>query len=641
MAFKRVNPVVLLIAGTILWVSVAFGATESLGNGFSHHGVATPVSCHRGVVSTKDGNGRDTVLAWLFDCRGGYAVLMMDAATGASEEIPMPFPPGGDCPYASILSSGNKFYTHFNSHFAEFDPASRTFTFSAETAPQMAMAMTEDDAGVIWSASYPNSGVVSFDPATRAFKDYGSVYKQNWAQYPRYVAADDKGWVYLGVGTTAAQVLAVNSQSGETRVLFPEEERTHGSGVVYRYMNGRVYGYAGNGGADSWYEFYDGTRTKCVEPAGLAKKAMIADSQGLFHREFPSGKVLETCDLVDRVLVVADPKTGEKTTAKFEYSSEGAHIMGVAAAPDGSLCGGTAFPMRFFSYNPKTDSWINRDTYGQWNTVARQGDRFFVGGYGGGFLLEWDPANEWIPTEKGNAVSNPLFLAECAPAINRPHELLAHPDGKRLVLAGTPGYGLTGGGLYFWDRESSAGVLVEHTSLLPEHSTASLAAIADDRLLGGTTTSPGTGGEKKATTAELYILNMANRQIEWHEVALPGVQEYTDLCSVPKGLIFGVADTHLFFVFDPAQRKVVHREDTASGPGATCYQQGPRIFVTAPDGTIYMLFRKGIARVNPDTYAITMVAESPVPIQVGGDFVDGRIYFGNGSHLYSCQLPAD
>lgn len=617
----------------------ALAATEALGNGFFHHGVATPVSCHRGTVSTADGEGRDTVLAWLFDCRGGYALLMIDAATGKSEEVPMPFPPGGDCPYASILSSKNKFYTHFNSHFAEFDPVTRGFTFSVKTTPQMAMAMTEDDAGVIWSATYPDSGVVSFDPATRAFKDYGSVYKQNWAQYPRYVAVDDKGWVYLGVGTTAAQVLALNLQSGETLPLFPEEERSHGSGCAYRYTNGRVYGYAGGGVPISWYEFYNGVRTKCEEPSGISRKPVIADSQGLLHREFPSGKRLETCDLVERVLVVEDPKTGEKTTSSFQYTSEGAHIMGVAGSPDGTVCGGTAFPMRFFSYNPKADAWINRDTYGQWNTVARQGDRFFVGGYGGGFLLEWDPAKEWVPTEKGKADSNPLFLGECAPAINRPHELLAHPDGKRLVLAGTPGYGLTGGGLFFWDREAASGTLVEHTNLIPEHATTSLAAVPGDKLLGGTTTSPGTGGEKKASAAALYIIDMVNKQIEWHEAAIAGVQEYTDLCSGPNGLVYGVADSRLFFVFDPAQRKVVHQEDTSAGLGTTCHQQGPRVFVTAPGGAVYMLFHKGVARVNPDTHAITMVAESPIPIHVGGDFVGDRIYFGNGSHLYSYQFP--
>ena len=107
--------------------------------------------------------------------------------------------------------------------------------------------------------------------------------------------------------------------------------------------------------------------------------------------------------------------------------------------------------MRFFSYDPAADSWVNRASYGQWNTVARQGDRFFVGGYGGGFLLEWDPAQEWVATEKGKEGCNPQWHTQCTPPIHRPHDLLAHPDGKTLVLAGTPGYGYTGGGLLFWD----------------------------------------------------------------------------------------------------------------------------------------------------------------------------------------------
>ena len=57
--------------------------TEELGNGFRFHGVATPVSNHRGTVATVDGAGRDVVLVWLFDHRGGYALLLLDAQTGA------------------------------------------------------------------------------------------------------------------------------------------------------------------------------------------------------------------------------------------------------------------------------------------------------------------------------------------------------------------------------------------------------------------------------------------------------------------------------------------------------------------------------------------------------------------------------
>jgi len=622
----------------LVWAQVVSAETEDLGNGFLHHGVATPVSNHRGTVATVDGEGRNVVLVWLFDHRGGYALLMIDAETGESEELPMPFPPGGDCPYASVLSSDNKFYTHFNSHFVEFDPEERAFTFFHKTAPRMAMGMTEDDNGVIWSVTYPQSGVVSFDPKTREFTDYGHVYKQNWPQYQRYVAADDAGWIYFGIGSTASQIIAFDPETGEGKPMIAEDERAQGAGYVYRDMNGKVYGYISNA-RDNWYEFYEGEGKKIGTHEQIEKKPIITSSQGLFHRDFPDGKKLKTCDLVNRVLVVEDPKTGEVKELEFDYTSEGAHIMGLATAPDGTICGGTAFPMRFFSYNPATDEWTNRAGYGQWNTVAPLGDRFFVGGYGGGFLLEWDPSQEWVATKKGDEDSNPLFLTQCSPTINRPHDLLPHPDGKTLVLAGTPGYGFTGGGLLFWDRETRTPTVIEHTDIIPEHSTVSLVALPDGKLLGGTTTGAGTGGEKKAEQAELYIMDMATKQIEWHEVVFPGVQGYTDMCHGPDGLIYGIAEQSRFFVFDPAQRKVVHEQDIKAEFGPTTSQQGPRVLVIAPDKTTYILFRKGIARIDPADFSITMLAESPVGIGPGGDILNGRIYFGSGSHLYSYGVP--
>ncbi|MFH1269394.1 MAG: hypothetical protein ABIK89_27000, partial [Planctomycetota bacterium] len=440
LAFLAGVPLVALVAGA------ALAETEDLGGGFLHHGVATPASNHRGTVATVDGEGRNVVLVWLFDHRGGYALLAIGAETGESVEYPMPFPPGGDCPYASILSSSNKFYTHFNSHFVEFDPQKRAFTFFQKTAPQMAMGMTEDDSGVIWSVTYPQSGVVSFNPETREFKDYGHVYRQNWAQYQRYVAADDAGRLYFGIGSTASQIIAFDPQTGKGEPMIPEDERTKGAGYVYRDLDGKVYGYA-SGGGDAWYEFHQGKGTKIGKHDRVEKKPIITSHQGLFHQDFPDGKKLVSSDLITRTLVVQDPKAGETKTLPFNYESHGAHVMGLAAAPGGTISGGTAFPMRFFSYNPETDKWTNDDSYGQWNTVVVQGDRFFVGGYGGGFLLEWDPSAKWVPTVKGKEESNPRFLTECSPPIHRPHELLAHPDGKTIVLAGTPGYGYTGGGL--------------------------------------------------------------------------------------------------------------------------------------------------------------------------------------------------
>ena len=247
------------------------------------------------------------VLSWLMDQRGCYELLRVDAQNGKSEEHPISFPLG-DSPYASILSSANKFYTHFGSHFLEFDPAKGAFTFCRKTSPQMAMSMTEDDQGLIWSVTYPQSGVVSFDPKTRKLKDYGHLYKQDWAQYPRYVATDDLGWVYFGVGSTASQILAFDRKTGQATPLVPEDQRQHGTGYVYRGTDGKVYGQFNSSRSGTWHVFYQGKATRLAKRPSVSAKKLITGSQGLFYDLFPDGHHLKTFDLLNRVLVVADPK---------------------------------------------------------------------------------------------------------------------------------------------------------------------------------------------------------------------------------------------------------------------------------------------------------------------------------------------
>src|SRR5690606_1729096 len=176
-----------IVSTFLLMVLPFLSFSQQTVNGFIDHGVASPISNHRGTVATVDGNGRNTVLTWLFDHRGGYALLMVNAETGESEEFPVPFKLTGDAPYASLLSSKNKFYTLFNNYFVEFDPAKRVFTFHHATSGS-AMSLTEDNKGKVWAVTYPNSVLVSFDPETLEFHDYGSVYQQNWKQYPRSIA---------------------------------------------------------------------------------------------------------------------------------------------------------------------------------------------------------------------------------------------------------------------------------------------------------------------------------------------------------------------------------------------------------------------------------------------------------------------
>lgn len=610
---------------------------QDLGNGFFDHGVASPNSNSRGVVATVDGNGRNVVLVWLFDHRGTYALQMIDAETGKSEQFPVPFASKMDAVYCSLLSSKNKLYTLFADHFVEFDPVKRAFTFYKETLPQMSPGMTEDDKGVIWAATFPKCGIVSFNPETRAFKDYGYVYDQNWKQYPSSVAADDAGWIYFGIGVTAGQIMVFDPATGKAKPVLAESDRKKGAAFVYRDQDGKVYGKPlRDNKEEGWYQFHMGAVCKIDKHAVLNPKKYITGSQGLFHNEFPDDKKIKELDLIERKLVV-ETHGGASQSVSFDYASEGAWVMGVAAAPDGTIAGGTTFPMRFFNYNPKTGKLVNEAAFGQYDALAVQGDRFYFGVYPSGSLLEWDPSKPWIDTKTGEE-TNPKLVAASSLVVHRPHRVLAYPDGKTIILTGTPDYGYTGGGLLFWDREKKSSTILNDTSLILDQSTFSIAALPEGKFIGGCTTQPGTGGIRKAKEAELYIMDLKSKKVIWHKALFPNVQEYSDICVAPDGLVYGVTDRKRFFVFDPVKLSVIYQQDIPSDFGTTPARESIRVFIHAPNNQLYLLFKNGIAQVESGTFDLKMKAKSPVPINTGGDYLDGRIYFVSGSHLCSYKL---
>ena len=52
----------------------------------------------------------------------------------------------------------------------------------------------------LYGYTYPGAKLVRFDPATGASEDLGRMDDQQ--QYARSVAADDHGFVYVGIGST-------------------------------------------------------------------------------------------------------------------------------------------------------------------------------------------------------------------------------------------------------------------------------------------------------------------------------------------------------------------------------------------------------------------------------------------------------
>ena len=569
-----------------------------------------------------DQSGQDVILTWLQDWRGGYAILMVNAETGASQQFDVPFKPEGDEPSAIYLSSKNRLYTLFNSQFVEFDVASKRFTFHGKVDGKTAMSLTEDKDGRIWAGTYPNNQLVSFNPQNSSLQNHGQLAKESWAQYPRSIAADAHGWVYVGSGLAASQIYAYNTRSNTTQALLPSTQRVSGAAVVGQSESNVVY--ARNG--QRQFMLANGKASGLSARDQVAASNLKTGAQNMVDRDFPSGRRLVSVDMHDRTLVTRDA-SGQQKTVKFTYNTQGAALTFVCATGDNKVCGGTRFPMHTFYYSAGDNKFDSKQLPRQPNVMAALGSRLYVAAYPDGKLFQ--------ETENGKNEFDEMLNSY--PTINRPHAMVIMSGGSQIVLAGTPEYGMTGGGMVFWNRSSGQKTTVDHQQLgVPNHSVQAMIELSNGMLLGGTTVAPGTGGVTKATNSgELFLMDANSHKVSWNGVAVPGAKTITDLMVGADGLVYGLADSVDLFVFNPNNRQVVSVNRFSRELGPSVFAQGTRAFVKGADGSIYVLLYNGIGKVDTKAHTVTRVVSSPVRITVGGAAANGRIYFGSNNHLYS------
>lgn len=619
---------------------------------FQSHGIPTPLAQTRGVVTTVDSEGRDIVLSWLQDHRGGYSLLWIDAETGQTRQFDTPFAPDGDEPFSVLLSSQNRLYTLFSGHFVEFDVQQSRFLFWEKTGPGTAMSLTEDRQGGIWAATYPSNRLLRFDPRAQRLKDFGSLAVQSWDQYPRSMAVDASGWVYVGVGMAQAQIHAFHPDSGQKRSLLPRSlVRRQEAPEVWLSRANSVFARAG----DHQYLLSGGKIHRLPPESTLSGTGLVTGAQNLFDHRFPSGRSLLALDMEAHRFSVRD-LDGKVRLLPFQYRTQGAALTQVCSTSDGQVCGGTRFPMHVFRHQAGSTRFDSQLLDRQPNVIEPIGGHWYVGAYPDGALLE----------VSGQALARSERLASANPAINRPHALVVQSHGPWVIMAGTPDYGRTGGGLLFWHRQNHRSFTLTHEQLIPGQATQALIELPDGLLLGGSTVKAGTGGVDAEDGACLYLLDPDTRRILWQFQPVPEARTITDLIVRQDGLVYGLADSTTLFVFDLQTRRVLKTYPFGAQVGTAMFAQGTRALIrvpveaAAPSGaqgtspprpagrlaarsgkpveTIYLLLTDGVARIDPVRHEPERVATSPVEVSVGGAHVDGRIYFGSGSTLYSWRV---
>jgi len=628
---------ILMITGLNLTVGLGMGngPTAVAAGEFIDHGVAAPVAESRGVVVTQDAQGHALVLACSLDNSPQGWILVTDVDTGETQQIFFPEGVPNSPPYASLLSRNGRFYTAAGRVLLEFDPSSRQWLFHGVPQPQaecfVGEAFADGPDGRIYGGTYPNCHLISFDPQTKQMADYGPMDPQE--NYFTYLAFDQAGWAYCGIGTARYNLVAFNPKTRERRQILPEEERALGTARVYRGIDGKVYGNAG----ERWYQLWEGKATP-VDPQAAAPRAPTGEiGWGHTRGTFPDGRKLRNYHLPERWLEVEDPSNGTVKRITFDYRSEGASITSLVAGPDGRVYGSTAHPMHFFAYSPDPDrleDWgpIERIGGGNICAMAVQGPYVVGAAYSGGWLYLYDPTQPWNG-ETGDS-PNPRLLAEYPEDICRPRTVLAHPDGHHVLMAGYMGYGRRGGGLAFYDLATHQSTLIPHEHLIPDQSTITLKALPDGNLVGGTSIETPGGGHPTAQEGVLYLLDWATRKVVFQTAPVPGATSVFSLEVGPDGRVYGLTTPGSdFFVFDPATRQVIHRESLAEYGGL------PRpALLWGPEGKLYGLFTKALVQIEPQTFRHQKLADAPGPLSAGAAILKGRLYFAIGSHLWSYGL---
>ena len=608
-------------------------------NRFSDLGLPAPASESRGVVTVCDRRGRELLLSLLLDSGTLGSILVTDIDSGETQQVLFPESTRSDrwsawAPYASLLSRNGRFYTFAGKTLLEFDVDRREFTFHGVPAPTeecyTGSAMADGPDGRIYAGSYPNSRLVSFDPATKEMRDHGQMDAAE--HYPASMAVDSSGWLYCGIGTARYGIVAFLPKTGEMRRIVPEKERALGTARVFSGSDGFAYAQAG----ETWYRMNNGQGTKIAKEKIAPAGPDGAISFGVTSGSFADGRKLAGYSLPERRFTVEDPRNGSRKEIDIRFQSGGASITTLALGPDGKIYGSTLHPMNFFAYDPArrllNDLGAIR-AIGGGNICAMAAQGKYVAGpsYSSGFFHLFDTTRPFDPENKEDP--NPKIIARFENDIARPRTCLAHPDGEHVLMAGFMGYGRTGGGIGIVNRKTGETTLLTHEQVIPFHSTHTLKALPSGDLVGGTSVLTPGGGHSGEKEGVLYLMDWKTRKVIFRTVPIPGAAEVFSLEVGSDGLVYGIASGSRFFVFDPSSRTIVKRADLAA------YGDLVRpSLILGPEKKIYGVLGKSIFRIDPGTFQIEKLADSPVPITAGLAISNGRLYFASSARLWSFRL---
>ena len=517
----------------------------------------------------------------------------------------------------------NRIYlgSYYNAHLLRFDPRTEKWEDLGRPAggkESFICAVTTAPDGKIWGGTFPSAKLFSYDPKTGMSEDFGRMDPDQFYCYP---TAGEDGLIYCAIQFEKMNIVVFDSEKKTRTSLIPPESRKPGRVTLVKGKDGRIYSKLTP--SDQWSLVEEGK--KLVE--------VPLSSVPFVPKALPDGRVFHSIE--DNILRIENPVTKERKEIPLQYEAAGAYIFVVGTGPDGNIYGSSMLPLRFFVFDPRSQSLANLGKASRVN-----GEVYSMGSLDGKLYLCSYPEARLSVYEPGKPIrfgddedANPRDLGPMGGDLYRPRAMIAGPRG-RVYIGGYPDYGLLGGAIGVYDPMRNEKRVYRH--IIRNQSIASLAYIEKfDVIAGGGSILGGTGTHAVEKEAKLMLWDPKEEKKIFETTPVPGAKIILSLAVTVEGLLYGITNNGKVFVFDPEKREIRKVFDLGfKEPREISLQLGP-------DLRLYGLAKEAIFFIDPRSDQVSLVTKPPVPIHSGMAMLGRRIFFGSGANLWEFEIPVE
>ncbi|TLS52448.1 hypothetical protein FE782_10810 [Paenibacillus antri] len=611
------------------------------------------------------------VIYTLFKGRGEVPATfaVIDALT---REVLRSFPlPDVEAAWGVKIATDGRVYigTHYDGGLYRYTPGTKDFEYLGRFGNEThVFSLAAGADGKMYAGTYPGGRLFEYDPVEGVIRDLGQPDPEQ--RYVRSLAYDaSRDVLYVGVGGTKSRVFKRSSDGSMEELLAG---RIPGGGDTYTWPYGisfaadRLFVKFSNGdllilrAEDDAVEYYDPQgmdihSERAIEVPDQPGRALFSYNTDYYVYDsgtvsfekvtgveggtnFWDGKFVElgSPDWPGLTFVAAgrhgnieyyNAATGIAHAKPASYSAP-TLIQSIHNGPDGKIYV-AGYMSGFTAYDPIVGSLSETNTLGQVESSAIRDGHMLLGAYAGSRILDFDPTLPW-------SESNPTQLFDLRPyAQDRPFAMQYAEDRDQLFVGNVPVPSSLQGALAVYDFQSDE--LEVMGNLIPNQSIVSL-LYKDGLLYGGTTIFGGLGTSGPAEQeGKLFIYDPEIREVVFQTVPVQGRKGVTGLNVGPDGLIWGVAEDHIF-TFDSASRKIV-----SSIAKLRRYKEGGTVWTygflqPGLDGNMYGTSRGQFFMVKPETMEFMLLNGNYGNYLQRDDY--GSFYFSdNSSDLWKYTPP--